>query len=275
MNRGRYKTKTRLGGYTIVEVLIFLAVSAALFASAILLINGRQNKVQFTNAVRDFESQLIDIANDVSNGYYRSTPNVRCDLSGPGGSPIVSPTGGNQGSNIQCIFLGRVIKLGDNTSKEQYTVYSLVGKRQTAAGNDVISMSDAITRIADNNSFIQTVQFGHGTEVVCVKVDNSSCDTAFGFVTRFNGSAAPDTSGSGIKADVFTYPLSLAANTSSTRTVLNNPLNAQRLTSDQTLTICLKSGTTKQYALLRLGGGSSLSITTEVKDYSGATPSCN
>ena len=69
MNRG----EARRGGYTIVETLIFLAVSALLFVSTIILISGRQAKAQFTNSVRDLVSDITDVANDVANGYYQTS----------------------------------------------------------------------------------------------------------------------------------------------------------------------------------------------------------
>ena len=40
MNRGKGQVTSRLGGYTIVETLIFLAVSAAIFFAAMQLIGG-------------------------------------------------------------------------------------------------------------------------------------------------------------------------------------------------------------------------------------------
>ncbi len=68
MNRGNRST-----GYTIVETMIFLAVSSLMFISAMILINGRQSRAEFIQAVRVFEANLRDVANDVSTGYYANT----------------------------------------------------------------------------------------------------------------------------------------------------------------------------------------------------------
>ena len=60
----------RSHGFTIVETMIVLAVSGALFTSAIFFIGGRQQKAEFTASVRNFETSINDIANDVSDGYF-------------------------------------------------------------------------------------------------------------------------------------------------------------------------------------------------------------
>lgn len=46
-------------GFTIIETMIFLAVSGALLASSLLLVSGSQNKSQFNNAVRDLNRKLL------------------------------------------------------------------------------------------------------------------------------------------------------------------------------------------------------------------------
>lgn len=89
------------GGYTIIEVIIFLTVSSALMASAAYIFQDRIPRTQFTNAVNEFDSKIQDAINDVTNGYY------------PTGSGTVACGVGveaAQGTNEDCIFLGRVMQ---------------------------------------------------------------------------------------------------------------------------------------------------------------------
>lgn len=140
MNRGR-----RSGGYTIVETLIFLAVSSALFVSAMILINGRQGKTEFSQAARNFEIELQGIANDVSTGYYSNAPNtsgnyIKCTAGTP--VTITTPdTTDKQGANQACIFIGRSLQISADANVNQYKVFTLVGKRESSPGVD----SDNIT----------------------------------------------------------------------------------------------------------------------------------
>jgi len=100
---GRY-----VDGYTIIEVVIFLAISAAMLLAASLLISGRQQKTLFTQSVVDFERQIQDIANDVSTGYYPADSRVNCTVTGS--IAKASYAGGNeQGSNSDCVFVGKLI----------------------------------------------------------------------------------------------------------------------------------------------------------------------
>ena len=64
------KSGLKSRGFTIVEVLIFLAVSSALMVSAFTLISGSQNKAAFTVGINDVQQQINAVINNVSNGYY-------------------------------------------------------------------------------------------------------------------------------------------------------------------------------------------------------------
>ncbi|MBI3624088.1 hypothetical protein HY218_00480, partial [Candidatus Saccharibacteria bacterium] len=55
-------------GFTIVESMIFLAVTGTLMLVAFLMINGKQAQAQFATGVRDFNSKIEDIINDISTG---------------------------------------------------------------------------------------------------------------------------------------------------------------------------------------------------------------
>ena len=109
MTKPRIRGVGRLiDGYTIIEVVIFLAISGSMLLAASILINGRQQRTLFTQSVVDFQGQIQDISNDVSTGYYPGDDNVNCTVSG--GIAKASYSGGNeQGSNSDCVFVGKLI----------------------------------------------------------------------------------------------------------------------------------------------------------------------
>lgn len=284
MNRGTGKAAhLRIGGqhgYTIVEVLIFLAVSAVLFVSTMLVLSGRQQRVQFTNAVRDFETKIVDVANDVSNGYYQSAGNVQCTAGNP---PVVNVGPSNtQGTNDGCVILGRIIKFGFDGNVEQYGTYSIVGNRLNA-GTDVSDLADASPRVLltsdvnNNRSLREQLNVGSGTRVSCIRLGSNPCvpnsNAAIAFITRLNGSASVGADGNGITADIYRFA-SATVNQSENdfRASADSLLQsgAAMLNSD-TLTVCLESGGTNQYALVRILNGRVLS---EIKELSGG-PLCS
>ncbi len=139
-------------GYTIVEVMIFLAVSAALLFSVMLLIAGQQRRAEFTQALGDLQSGINDVMNDVATGHYIDTNNFTCkapaplaagypdttfdagkkDFVTPSVRPITSSSGGGtQGTNDTCIFIGQAIQFNPQNTKAGNFVrlYSVAGRR--------------------------------------------------------------------------------------------------------------------------------------------------
>lgn len=152
------------GGYTIVEVMIVLSITGALFLAASILFQGQQGKSEFSDANRDLQSKIQDWANDVTTGYYPSQRGVggstgyTCNYTGGGFSPNLlklqyAPAGViKKGTNEGCIYIGKVIQF----KKDSGTVYSytIVGQRQvTSAGGAprlVESLEEATPFVARN-----------------------------------------------------------------------------------------------------------------------------
>jgi len=133
------KRLTRSGGYTIVEVMIFLIITGVLLTSALLVFNGRQQRSQFTQGVREVDARIRTIINETSSGYYPNKGDIRCEISG--GNPSVSTVGPNQqGANKGCLFLGRMLQFTSNS----YKVYTVVGRQQTSTGAEVTELGPGI-----------------------------------------------------------------------------------------------------------------------------------
>jgi type II secretory pathway pseudopilin PulG len=130
-------------GYTIVEVLVFMAVSSFMFVLAAIFINGKQSSAEFTQAVNNVDAQIRETIDDVKNGFYPSNSNFTCSASLSSGRPTFSSAAHEQGTNQDCIFLGKSIQFavhGSNNS--QYNVFSIVGRRLNNAMNaEVTSLS--------------------------------------------------------------------------------------------------------------------------------------
>ena len=69
-------------GFTIVEVIIVLAVSSVLLVSALSLVGGQQKKAEFTQALSDIQSQIDGVMNNVATGYYANPGNFQCTTTG-------------------------------------------------------------------------------------------------------------------------------------------------------------------------------------------------
>lgn len=129
-------------GYTILEVLIFVAVSALIFVAAVGAISGRQAQVQFSQATREFEAKIKDIINDVTTGYFPSNGQVQCAVI----SGSVSLSDGSnvpQGTSDQCLSIGKVIQFNPSSRADQITIFSLAGKRFVNGLQPVSTIAEA------------------------------------------------------------------------------------------------------------------------------------
>jgi len=120
-------------GFTIVEVMIVLAVTGALLIMALVLISGQQGKTQFSQSINDIQAQINDVVNNVATGYYANNGNVSCTSTGGVPQPTVGAAG--EGQNTGCVFLGRAIQFDVGGDKTAYNIYDIVGTQKTASGN--------------------------------------------------------------------------------------------------------------------------------------------
>jgi type II secretory pathway pseudopilin PulG len=130
-------------GYTIIEVMIFLAVSGVMFLIAAAFISGKQDQVQFRQSMNDINSQVQQVINNVINGYYPSGTSFTCSVSGTGSLSITpNSSGGNtQGTNGGinattgqggCVYLGQVIQFGAGSSGQNpsdYGIFTVAGSQ--------------------------------------------------------------------------------------------------------------------------------------------------
>lgn len=141
----------RLGisGYTIVEVLMFLAISGGLVASIMATVNGEQNKTQFNTSVRNFESELQDIMNDVAIGYYPSNNSFTCTVN-VAGVPSIGAGVNTSGTNQECIFSGKALHFAPNGTPGRVDIYTVIGRRQVTSGStrlEVKSIEESNPRV--------------------------------------------------------------------------------------------------------------------------------
>ncbi len=127
-------------GYTIFEVMIVLAVSSLLFILAVTAVNGQQTKTENPQAVRDLESLVNDVANDITTGYFPDTnANLSCTVPAGSNYPQFNAATASQGTNKDCTFIGKAIQFRNNGTID---IYTLAGNR-LYSGNDVTNISQA------------------------------------------------------------------------------------------------------------------------------------
>lgn len=106
------------GGYTFIEVMIVVSVSAVIFTTAVTLFRNSDKNVKFTHSVADFESKLKSYIKDVSTGAFEENIKYTCKYYTTSGRPILEELAATTpSSNEDCIYLGKMISptVGSNT----------------------------------------------------------------------------------------------------------------------------------------------------------------
>jgi hypothetical protein len=265
MKRGRL-----YGGYTIIETMIFLAVSGAMIVAVMLLISGQQGRTQFSQTVRIFESQVQDIANDVSTGFasYDFGTGNACYIDGTGVRFGPSVPAGAQ----RCIFIGRAIQFAPDGDNKKITIYTIVGRQRNNSGQEVTSLAAAsplTLQIKETRDI--------GADITIDRLRCNSCSPGdigmasfFTTFQQYNSGAL----GSG-DANVDLVPVrntALGQAEAAARTAIATASNLTSINPPSGITACLRSGGSNQYALIRIGGtqGGSLTVTSEIN--AGACP---
>lgn len=269
------KASRKQSGFTIVETMIVLAVTGALFLLAFAAINGKQNITEFQQAINDIQSQIRQTIAQVGSGDYQDTNNFTCD--GTGGTLQIQPGSGSQGTNTGCIFLGRVLQFGvHNTNPQQYVTYPIAGLQNnngslSSAAPDAIAPGVTTNTISNypNASTINTLHYGL-TVASMYSVASNGVKTpigAVGFISTlgsYNGSQLV----SGSQQLQLVPVLSSSLNVSSPSMVdtINTNLTSSTVNPGGGVQICFASATTNQSGLVTIGNaGNNLSVSLIIK----------
>lgn len=256
-------------GFTIVETMIVLAVMGALFLAAVIFVAGKQNQVEFTQAINDIQSVMQQSISQVGAGFYTNTGNFTCTA-----APSLTLTSGtnNQGSNTGCVFLGKVVQFGvKNTDPQQYETYTIAGLQ---SGTDLPSSQPVVIApgVTTNNapSFPNASVSGalhNGLTVAWMKYNGTNIG-AVAFVSgqgQYSGSQLL----SGTQQVSLVPVLGTSLNSTSPSAVddINNHLASSPVAPSAGVQICFASGGTQQSGLMTIGSsGRQLSVTLQIKD---------
>ncbi|MEI6480791.1 MAG: hypothetical protein WCO19_00655 [Candidatus Saccharibacteria bacterium] len=244
-------------GFTIVETMIFLAVSGALLFSAMSLMSGSQGKAQFNDALNDVQQQIDIAAGDLSTGYYGSSETVQC--SETSGVISILTTGSERGSNQGCQFIGRLVTIADNS--ESMSVQSIIGLTKSA-DKDVMNLTAAKPQVFAAS--LNKITFKYGLKLKNIKIGVTlQTKRSVGFFTAFpkedvlgtgllqSGSLQNDFAA--LNPEDLNLP-SFLNDYDATISTVKNPSDG--------ITLCFSSGTNNQQATITIGGADRSATTT-------------
>lgn len=273
-------------GFTIVETIIFISVTGILLASALLIFNGRIGRAEFTQSVQAFDNQIKSTINEVASGTYPTSPPFSCTVDAVTGAPKIAGTARAQGTNTDCIFLGKVLQPGvggqDGCAASalkkctNLNIYTMVGRRALANGEVVTTLAGANgaqPRLVDLSAANITDYEKLGYNMYVKSIKDLSKNTTIGAIGILQslGSTTSEAGvnrlNSGIQL-LQTWPV--ASGFPKTQTEIDAAVNNNAVTfapgmanPDKGIVICLLSGTSDQKASITLGSNGGL-LTTNV-----------
>lgn len=271
--------KNHQHGFTLVEVMIFLAISGAMLGWSVLTIRGRQQQVQFSQAVRDFENNLKDYINDTATGYYSNATGVKCVVLNPSSTTsditFQPAVGDTSGANKDCIFIGKAIQFSpQGTNGEGFNVFTVLGRRQYPEGSqlrDAKSFKEARPRPLLNATGLNTFDYTEHKQLSWGARITSASSGLLGFFTTFAQTNSQGLQSGSLDTQTIAIP-SLAGSAfpvDATQAVAATAITDYRVDTPAAFTsqtICLARADNAETALVTIGvNGRNIDVHTEFK----------
>lgn len=284
MQGGKHKQPL---GYTIVEVMIFMAVSSFMFLLSATFISGKQSNVEFRQSMNDVNTQIQQIVNQVANGEYDPLVTYNCDASSTSQAPpsitvpfTVNAQGSNGGAG-GCIFFGKVLQFGVGGVLDTYNTYTIAARQvDFNTGSPVQSFLGALPIVVDSSAGTYSVatltknaKLQHGLQFIkALLCPTAACTTgtptgAVGFFGSFGGYTAASAGGQGAAQSVIIAPIpSSTSNETQAAMVSTMNSNIQTITSGisggQFIKLCFVNGI--KYGSVVLGNAGGQRFTTQL-----------
>lgn len=247
-------------GYTVLEVMIVLAVSGVMFVIAANFINGKQAKTAFQTGVNELTAQVQAVIGEVNDGHYSDVA-FGCNDSPPNRLNIVGagPTD-TTGNSQDCTFVGKILHFSEDGDDTRYEVLSLAGARLRSDDTAVTQLSEAkVTPIktGTGSALSLTVhrQVPQNLQITRVVITDASGATMptwnFGFTQGFGSvdTRAPNTYSSGAQSASLAYGPGLTSATSDEDAAISALTNNVQLAT--AATVCVTDG--ERWATVNVG----------------------
>jgi len=163
-------------GFTIIEVLLFLGISALLLTAAIATVGASINSNRFNDAVRGITLYLQGQYTEVAAG-----KSDRSDILGCSGAGSITTVGAKAPGMTNCVILGRLIKLEGSSFTTRY----ILGYKNNLSGlsaDDTEAINQMSPWVADTATFANAYAVPWGIGVDSSKIPASPVPTsALGF----------------------------------------------------------------------------------------------
>lgn len=141
-------------GFTIIEVMLFLAISGALTVAVLVGAGASISQQRYRDSVNSLSNFLQQQYSEVTT--VRNDRDMKWTCSGAAGV-VAAPVGGDSRGATDCVVLGKYISLAD----KEVTIQTVVGRAGVPTGtDDVTALVNANTTLSDIDRQEYTIEWG-------------------------------------------------------------------------------------------------------------------
>lgn len=141
-------------GFTIIEVMLFLAISAALTVGVLVGAGTAISQQRYRDSVNSLASFLQEQYSEVTS--VRNDRNVDWTCTAAAG-PVAAPSGGVSRGATDCVLLGKYVSLSDKTA----TVTTVTGRASATSGaGDIDALIAAKPALSDIDRHVYSIEWG-------------------------------------------------------------------------------------------------------------------
>lgn len=197
----------RWAGYTVIEVLIVLAISGVIFVSGVVMFSGQSNSTAFEQSMQDANSEISTRIRGVGSSQFFNSEGYTCTVSGNPARAILTPSGGSSGQQ-DCLVVGTAVEAP--TGANNLYFYEVLGNRQVyGPGNNPtgpatsLAESNPTPALAEGTDLTFSFKLSSDVKIISSNVEafdgSNLASNLVGFYINFQGEA---TSGSGSQTSV-------------------------------------------------------------------------
>lgn len=176
-------TKTE-GGFTIIEVILFLAVTGALFAALMIGASVNITQQRYLDSVRSYKALLQDQYSEVINTRNEAVSDWRCGGDGDGSIEQVGPR--DTRGTSRCVLLGRAIQITEGSDGREVATTSITGYDnggQDDASDDITAINNYQPKLGRFDTELTAVDWD-GQLVGAISRDDRPASTAVILIIR-------------------------------------------------------------------------------------------
>ncbi len=257
-------------GYSIVEIMIVLAISGVILISGLALFSGQGAEINFDQGLADLASKLSTEARSVSTSQFFGAGSYSCTSSGNPPRATLSVSAGSSGAtNQDCLSIGKAFEAIAATN--DIFIYSVLGNRQIYSGGvpagPASSLAEANPTIAtvDGTDLSADYKLAGGLKIISSKVTDltgSPTRSLIGYYQDFNGETGNSQNSAVLTAKA--YNLGTAVHDISAAKACVEGSSCPAPTDISLWQLCLESSDSKRHALLNISN-SAAGVTTNLK----------